>query len=85
MESFLWPGFGAGPGTSWQDSLTREQVILHGRPNQENDSAMRIRKRVSLVSLIAALTSAALGQSPAPGVIKSEFIYETAPFPEAHA
>ena len=46
---------------------------------------MRIRKRVSLVSLIAALTSAALGQSPAPGVIKSEFIYETAPFPEAHA
>ncbi|MEK7832450.1 MAG: sialidase family protein, partial [Acidobacteriota bacterium] len=46
---------------------------------------MRIINRVSLLALIAILTVASLAQSNAPGVVKSEFIYETAPFPECHA
>src|SRR5215475_7877720 len=46
---------------------------------------MQILRKVSFVSLIAALAFSTLAQSPAPGVIKSEFIYETAPFPQCHA
>jgi len=40
------------------------------------------RKLFSLIAG-AAMTSAALADQPA--LLKSEFIYETAPFPEAHA
>lgn len=46
---------------------------------------MRILKRISLIALIAVLTFSAPAQNPAPGVVRSEFIYETAPFPECHA
>ena len=46
---------------------------------------MRMLSRVSLLALISVLTVALLAQSNAPGVVKSEFIYETAPFPECHA
>ena len=46
---------------------------------------MQILRKVSLIALITALALMTLAQSPAPGVIKSEFIYETAPFPECHA
>jgi predicted neuraminidase len=46
---------------------------------------MRLVKRASFISLLLALAFTAPAQSPAPGVIKSEFIYETAPFPQCHA
>ncbi|HQR36399.1 MAG TPA: exo-alpha-sialidase [Blastocatellia bacterium] len=46
---------------------------------------MQIPSRVSLLALITVLAIVSLAQSNAPGVIKSEFIYETAPFPECHA
>lgn len=46
---------------------------------------MRILSRVFLLALFTALTATLLAQAPTPGVIKSEFIYETAPFPECHA
>ncbi len=46
---------------------------------------MRILSRASLLALIAILTIGAMAQNTAPGVVKSEFIYETAPFPECHA
>jgi predicted neuraminidase len=46
---------------------------------------MRLLRRLSFISLIMAMASTTLAQGPAPGVIKSEFIYETAPFPECHA
>src|SRR5215510_1249961 len=46
---------------------------------------MRILRKVFLISMITALPFSTLAQSPAPGVIKSEYIYETAPFPECHA
>lgn len=42
-------------------------------------------RKVSFISLIMALALTTLAQGPASGVIKSEFIYETAPFPECHA
>jgi predicted neuraminidase len=46
---------------------------------------MRILSRAFLISLLTVLTFMALAQSSAPGVLKSEFIFETAPFPECHA
>ena len=46
---------------------------------------MRILRKVFLISMITALPFSTLAQSPVPGVIKSEYIYETAPFPECHA
>jgi predicted neuraminidase len=46
---------------------------------------MRILIRVVLLFLLSALAFLSAAQSPAQGVIKSEFIYETAPFPECHA
>jgi hypothetical protein len=46
---------------------------------------MRLVKRASFISFILTLAFATPAQSPAPGVIKSEFIYETAPFPQCHA
>ena len=46
---------------------------------------MRILISASCLSLILAVHLAALAQSNAAGLIKSEFIYETAPFPECHA
>jgi predicted neuraminidase len=46
---------------------------------------MRFLKKVSFISLILALTFTAPAQNPASGIIKSEFIYETAPFPQCHA
>src|SRR5215468_9988362 len=46
---------------------------------------MQILRKASFVSLITAWAFATLAQSPQPGVVKSEFIYETAPFPECHA
>ncbi|MBK9314462.1 MAG: exo-alpha-sialidase [Acidobacteria bacterium] len=45
---------------------------------------MTLSAGISLtVSIIAMLLS--IAQSPAPGMLKSEYIYETAPFPECHA
>ncbi len=41
--------------------------------------------RTTVVLLVAWLCFAVQAQSPSPGVVKSEFIYETAPFPECHA
>lgn len=46
---------------------------------------MCLLKNFSCLLLSTALTFTALGQSPAPGLVKSEFIYESAPFPECHA
>ncbi|MBO0724450.1 MAG: exo-alpha-sialidase [Blastocatellia bacterium] len=46
---------------------------------------MRLLRKLSFATLITALAIATSAQSPTPGVIKSEFIYETAPFPECHA
>src|SRR4029453_3033020 len=53
--------------------------------NKEYYKIMQILSKAPLTSMIMALAFSTLGQSPAPGVIKSEFIYETAPFPECHA
>ena len=41
--------------------------------------------RLASGKMITALPFSTLAQSPVPGVIKSEYIYETAPFPECHA
>src|SRR5215471_21502607 len=46
---------------------------------------MRLLSRLSFIMLIAVMAFTTPAQSPAPGIIKSEFIYETAPFPECHA
>src|SRR5262245_28250562 len=46
---------------------------------------MRNLRKVSFTLLITAMALATLAQAPAPGVISSEFIYETAPFPQCHA
>jgi len=46
---------------------------------------MQIPRRQFVVSLSTALVTTTLAQNPAPGVLKSEYIYETAPFPECHA
>jgi predicted neuraminidase len=53
--------------------------------NKETNAAMDILRSVSCGSLILALTLLTTAQAIAPGMIKSEFIYETAPFPECHA
>src|SRR5262245_39991440 len=52
---------------------------------KEYGNPMRILRKVSFTLLITAMALATLAQAPDPGVIKSEFIYETAPFPECHA
>ena len=44
---------------------------------------MQLLKTIVFIGLLIVLTISILAQSPA--VIKSEFIYETAPFPECHA
>ena len=46
---------------------------------------MQNLRKVSLMALITAFSISSLGQSAAPGLIKSEFIYDTAPFPQCHA
>lgn len=46
---------------------------------------MQTINRLSLLALFVALTVVSLAQNSAPGVLKSEFIYETAPYPECHA
>lgn len=46
---------------------------------------MWILKRGTFLSLITILNVMLLAQPPAPGLLKSEFIYETAPYPECHA
>src|SRR2546421_9777201 len=38
-----------------------------------------------LLSCVVALTVAAASQTSQPAIVKSEFIYETAPFPSCHA
>lgn len=42
-------------------------------------------KKLSFITLLFALTAMSVAQTSAPGVVKSEYIYETAPFPECHA
>ncbi|MDX2041919.1 MAG: sialidase family protein [Acidobacteriota bacterium] len=46
---------------------------------------MRLLSTISLIALLTMLIAGSLAQSSAPGVVKTEFIYETAPFPECHA
>ena len=46
---------------------------------------MHLLRKLSFVSLIMTITLKVLAQSPAPGIVKTEFIYETAPFPQCHA
>ncbi len=46
---------------------------------------MRILESMGCLSLILAFNFLITAQSAAPGIIKSEFIYESAPFPECHA
>lgn len=46
---------------------------------------IQILRKTSLLSVIATLAFSPLAQSPAPGLLKTEFIYETAPYPECHA
>jgi predicted neuraminidase len=46
---------------------------------------MQIPRRHFIFSLSTALATTAMAQNSVPGVVKSEFIYETAPFPECHA
>lgn len=42
-------------------------------------------QRLFCLVLLAVLAVPALAQTAAPGLVKSEFIYESAPFPECHA
>lgn len=46
---------------------------------------MELFARISLTFLVATAMLLSIAQSPAPGMLKSEYIYETAPFPECHA
>ena len=46
---------------------------------------MQPQKTIVFLGLFITLAISLLAQSTAPGFIKSEFIYETAPFPECHA
>lgn len=46
---------------------------------------MHIPRRQFVISLSTALAIPSLAQTTAPGIVKTEFIYETAPFPECHA
>ena len=65
------------------------QIQFSALANREYDSTMRILSRLTFLSLITfwivAVAFLAAAQSPLPGIIKSEFIYDTAPFPECHA
>jgi predicted neuraminidase len=60
-------------------------ITIAAFKTKENDIAMRILKSVGCLSLILAFNFLITAQSAAPGIIKSEFIYESAPFPECHA
>src|SRR5262249_35067962 len=51
----------------------------------KNHNTMQNPGKVSLISLIMTMTLMTPAQNFAPGVVKSEFIYETAPYPECHA
>src|SRR5215475_14397880 len=51
----------------------------------ENNDRMQLLKKVFFISLLTTLTLAVSAQSLMRGVTQSEFIYETAPFPECHA
>jgi predicted neuraminidase len=53
--------------------------------NKETNNAMKAPKKLSLILLVMILTVPTLAQNSAPSLVKSEFIYETAPFPECHA
>lgn len=46
---------------------------------------MHLLGKLCFLFLMMALTITTLAQTFAPGVLKTEFIYETAPFPECHA
>jgi predicted neuraminidase len=46
---------------------------------------MRILKRGAIAVLLSLFCAALRAQAPSPGLVRSEFIYETAPFPECHA
>ncbi len=46
---------------------------------------MRILRKASFIALIVTSTFTTMAQGPSPGVVRSEFIYETAPFPQCHA
>ena len=49
---------------------------------------MNLLNRILSVTLLTALTTSLLAQNTAPaqpGILKTEYIYETAPFPECHA
>jgi predicted neuraminidase len=46
---------------------------------------MHFLSGAAFAALCAVFTISMLAQSPAPGLSKSEFIYESAPFPECHA
>ncbi|HMV82698.1 MAG TPA: exo-alpha-sialidase [Blastocatellia bacterium] len=50
--------------------------------NNNTNNTIRILSRLFLPILLTAIAQA---QASAPGVVKTEFIYETAPFPECHA
>lgn len=47
--------------------------------------SFRIASLIVCLSLVAPITSSAQSPQLPPGVLKSEFIYETAPFPSCHA
>lgn len=46
---------------------------------------MELSARISMTVLLVTVFLLPVAQSPAPGMLKSEYIYETAPFPECHA
>ncbi len=46
---------------------------------------MELSARISMTVLMVIVVLLPVAQSPAPGMLKSEYIYETAPFPECHA
>jgi predicted neuraminidase len=46
---------------------------------------MRIPNIAAFVAFVMIFAVASLAQTSSPGLVKSEFIYETAPFPECHA
>jgi predicted neuraminidase len=67
------------PATSWQ---LVEPFLSN--ISKENISTMHFPKKAVLIVMLLTLSVAAWAQT-APGVITSEFIYETAPYPECHA
>lgn len=46
---------------------------------------MKTMRKASALFVFLIITSVLPAQTPAPGLVSSEFIYETAPFPECHA